>query len=44
MRTIARETAFQTAPRRLGEGQYVCDFDERGVRAIKHIFLAEDLC
>ena len=24
-----------------GEGQYTCDFGERGVHAIKHIFFAE---
>ena len=44
MRTIARETAFQIALRSCseevaGEGQYICDFGEGRVHAIKHTFL-----
>ena len=43
MRTIAQGTAFQVALRNYskevaGRGQYICDFGEGGVPAIKHIF------
>ena len=39
MRTIAWEITFQVAPRNCcieaaGKGQCVCDFGERGIRAI----------
>ena len=43
MKTIALETAFQIALRKCcrgrGEGQYICNSGERGVHAIKHVFL-----
>ena len=42
MRTAPREIAFQIALRNCskeaGEGQYICDFGEGGVHAMKHIF------
>ena len=41
MRTTAQEMAFRRALRNcskeVGEGQYICDFSEGGVHAIKHI-------
>ena len=49
MRTVARETAFQIALRKLlqrgrGEGQYICDFGEGGVHAIKYIYFTDGFC
>ena len=42
MRTVVQETAFQIALRNYSkDGQYICDFGEAGVHAIKHIFFAE---
>ena len=42
MRTVAQETVFQIALRNcskeVGEGQYICDFSDVRVYAIKHIF------
>ena len=42
MRGLARETAPQIALRNcskeVGEGQYICDFSDVRVYAIKHIF------
>ena len=43
MRTTAQGTAPQTALRNCfkeawGQGQYICDFGERGIHAINHIF------
>ena len=42
MKTLAQETAFQIALRNYSkDDQYICDFGEAGVHAIKHIFFAE---
>ena len=42
MRTVVQETAFQIALRNYSkDDQYICDFGEAGVHAIKHIFFAE---
>ena len=42
MRTVVQETASQIALRNYSkDGQYICDFGEVGVHAIKHIFFAE---
>ena len=46
MKIIALETAFLIALRNcseevVGEGQYICDFGEGRVHAIKHTFFAE---
>ena len=43
MRTVAEKTAPQIALRDCSEeagrkGQYICDFGERGIHAIKYIF------
>ena len=44
MKIIAQETASQIALKNCsreaeGEGQYICDFSEGGVYAIRYIFL-----
>ena len=43
MNTAVQETALQIAEKLFqrgsrGEGQYICDFSEEGLCAIKHIF------
>ena len=48
VRTVAKEIAFQTVLRKcskevVGRSQYT-DFGEGGIRAVKHIFLAEGFC
>ena len=49
MKTIAQETALQIALRNCskeveGRSVYICDFGERGIRAIKHIIFPEGFC
>ena len=38
MRAAAWEITPQTAPKRRGESQHICDFGEGGIHAIKFIF------
>ena len=46
MKIIAQETAFQIALKNCskeaeGEGQYICDFSEGGVYAIRYILFLQ---